>query len=154
MRCAFWQVERPIRTRHPVGLCANAGAANVVIGPTLIGSSGWTTEKYELTSCTVANYELGGTGPTLISPVDGAIVNFSVLGGATAGTYRLRTVKPGESSTSWFFGKEAAAVSVVPNAGVQAYPASLPIKAGETIALTTNETASFAFKEGVGRSSF
>jgi hypothetical protein len=137
-----------------LSFCAPAGAADVVIGPTLIGSSGWTTEECEITSCTIANYELGGTGPALTSPVDGAVVSFSVLGGSTAGTYRLRTVKPGESSTSWFFDKEAAAVPVVPNAGVQAYPASLPIKAGETIALTTNQTASISFKEGVGRSSF
>jgi hypothetical protein len=134
-----------------LSFCATAGAADVVIGPALIGSSGWTTEECEITSCTVANYELGGTGPTLTSPVDGAVVSFSVLGGSTAGTYRLRTVKP-DASTSWFFGKEAAAVPAVPNAGVQAYPASLPIKAGETIALTTNQTASIAFKEGVGRS--
>ncbi len=136
-----------------LSFCAAAGAANLVIGPSLT-STGWTSEVCELTSCTVANYELGGTGPTLTSPVDGAIVRFSVLGGSTPGTYRLRTVKPGESSTSWFFGKEAAAVPAVPNSGVQAYAASLPIRAGETIGLTMNSTASLAFKEGVGRSSF
>jgi IPT/TIG domain/PASTA domain len=136
-----------------LSFCASAGAANFVIGPTLTGT-GWISEKCELASCTVANYELGGTGPTLTSPVDGAVVSFSVLGGSTPGTYRLRTVKPGESSVSWFFGKEAAAVAVVPNPGVQAYPALLPIKAGETIGLSMNETASLAFKEGIGRASF
>ena len=136
-----------------LSFCATAGAANVVIGPSLT-SAGWTSEVCELASCTVANYELGGTGSTLTSPVEGAVVGFSVLGGSTPGTYRLRTVKPGETSVSWFFGKEAAAVPVVPNSGIQAYAASLPIKAGETIGLTMNETASLAFKEGVGRASF
>jgi PASTA domain/IPT/TIG domain len=133
-----------------LSFCGAAGAANVVIGPNLTGS-GWMAEECEIASCTVANYELGGTGPTLTSPVDGAVVSFSVLGGSTPGTYRLRTVKP-DASTSWFFGKEAAAVPAVPNPGIQTYPASLPIKAGETIGLTMNQTASLAFKEGVGRS--
>jgi hypothetical protein len=136
-----------------LSFCATAGAANLVIGPSLTGS-GWRSEECEISSCTVANYELGGTGPTLTSPVDGAVVSFSVLGGSTPGTYRLRTVKPGETSVSWFFGKEATAVAVVPNSGIQAYPVSLPIRAGETIGLTTNQTASLSFKEGVGRSSF
>jgi hypothetical protein len=136
-----------------LSFCASAGAANIVIGPTLTGS-GWATEECEIASCTFANYELGGTGPTLTSPVSGAVVSFSVLGGSTPGTYRLRTVKPGESSVSWFFGKEAPAVSAVPNAGIQAYPASLPIKAGETVALTTSATASLSFQPAVGRSTF
>jgi hypothetical protein len=136
-----------------LSLCGAASAADVVIGPSLT-TGGWSTEECEIASCTVANSELGTTGTTLTSPVDGAVVSFSVLGGVNPGTYRLRTVKPGESPTSWFFGKEAPAVAAIPNAGVQAYPASLPIKAGETIGLSMNSTAALAFKEGVGRSSF
>jgi IPT/TIG domain/PASTA domain len=130
--------------------CATAGAADVTIGPTLSGGE-WVSEECGTGGCTAVNYELGGTGPTLTSPVSGAIVRFSVLGGSTPGTYRLRTVLPTESSVSWFFKKEASAVAVVPSSGVQSYAASLPISAGETVALTMSGTASIGFLEGVGR---
>jgi hypothetical protein len=136
-----------------LSLCGTAEAANVVVGPTLAGP-GWESEECGAPTCTLANYELAGTGPTLTSPVSGAIVRFSVLGGSTAGTYRIRTVRPGETSVSWFFGKEAPPVAAVPNAGVQGYPVSLPITAGETIGLTLSETASAGVMEGVGRSTF
>jgi hypothetical protein len=133
-----------------LSLCANAVAANVTVGPSLTGV-GWESEPCGVTpTCTFANFELGGTGTNLTSPVTGAIVSFNVLGGSTAGTYRLRTVVPGESAVSWFFKKAAATVAAVPNAGVQAYPTSLPINAGETIGLTASETASISFL-GVGK---
>jgi hypothetical protein len=135
-----------------LALCANAGAANVTVGPSLTGA-GWISEPCEFApSCTFANYELGGTGAYLTSPVTGAIVSFKVLGGSTAGTYRLRTVLPGETPVSWFFKKAAATVAAVPNPGVQSYPTSLSISAGETIALTASETASISDLEGVGTS--
>jgi hypothetical protein len=135
-----------------LSICANAGAANVIVGPSLTGA-GWISEPCEFApSCTFANYELGGTGTNLKSPVTGAIVSFNVLGGSTAGTYRLRTVTPGETPVSWFFKKAAATVAAVPNPGVQAYPTSLLINAGETTALTASETASISDLEGVGTS--
>jgi hypothetical protein len=137
-----------------LSFCSAAVAANVTIGPTLTGSGWFSEECTPPGTCTVANYELGGTGPTLTSPVTGAVVGFHVLGGSTAGTYRLRTVRPGESSVSWFFGKEAAPVAAVPDAGVQGYAASLPIKAGESVALTLGSGASITFQEGVGRSTW
>jgi hypothetical protein len=137
-----------------LSLCASAGAANVIVGPSLSGG-GWISEPCEVApTCTFANYELGGTGANLTSPVTGAIVSFNVLGGSTPGTYRIRTVTPGETSVSWFFKKAGATVAAVPNAGVQTYPTSLPINAGETIALTASETASISDLEGVGRSTW
>lgn len=137
-----------------LSLCANAGAANVTVGPSLTGA-GWVSEPCEVApTCTFANYELGGTGTNLTSPVTGAVVSFNVLGGSTPGTYRLRTVTPGETPVSWFFKKVAATVAAVPNAGIQNYPTSLPISAGETIALTASETASISDLEGVGKSTW
>jgi hypothetical protein len=131
-----------------LSLCANAGAANITVGPSLTGP-GWMSEPCGVTpTCTFANYELGGTGANLTSPVTGAIVSFNVLGGSTAGTYRLRTVTPGATIASWFFKQETAPVVAVPNAGVQAYPTSLPISAGETVGLTASETASVSFLGG------
>jgi PASTA domain/IPT/TIG domain len=135
-----------------LSLCANAGAANITVGPSLTGA-GWISEPCEFAPfCTFANYELGGTGSYLTSPVTGVVVSFNVLGGSTPGTYRLRTVTPGATPTSWFFKKAAATVAAVPNPGVQAYPTSLPIDAGETVALTASQTASISDLEGVGTS--
>jgi hypothetical protein len=136
-----------------LSFCANAVAANVIVGPSLTGA-GWESEPCEVVpTCTFANFELGTTGTTVTSPVTGAVVGFNVLGGSTPGTYRLRTVLP-MASVSWFFKKEAAPVQVVPNAGVQNYATTLPISAGETIALTASNGASMGYIEGVGRSTW
>ncbi len=133
-----------------LSLCANAGAANVVVGPNLTGI-GWESFECGAPTCTYVNDELVGTGTNLTSPVTGAIVRFSVIGGSTAGTYRLRTAnRVGISAVEFIFGKLSAPVTAVPNLGVQSYPTSLPITTGQTIGLTTSETASVGFRE-VGR---
>jgi IPT/TIG domain/PASTA domain len=130
-----------------LSLCGSAGAAIVTVGPNLSGI-GWESEECGIaTTCTFANYELGGTGVNVTSPVTGAIVGFNVLGGSTPGTYRLRTLTPGETAVSWFLRNATAPIAATPNAGIQAYAASLPIKAGDTIGLTASPTASVSFME-------
>jgi hypothetical protein len=137
-----------------LAFCAVAGAANVTIGPNLTSGT-WFPEPCDPSpTCTVANYELGTSGTTLTSPVRGAVVGFDVIGGATPGTYRLRTVQPAGAAYSWIFKNEAPAVNVMPNPGVQSYSAALPILAGDTVALTMSNGASISYLEGTGNSSF
>jgi hypothetical protein len=131
-----------------LSLCANAGAANVTVGPSLT-SGEWFWEECEFAACTFVNTNLAGSGPNLTSPVSGAIVGFSVLGGATPGTYRLSTVTP---VTEFVFGfsKRSAPVTAVPSEEVETYATSLPINAGQTIGLSMSEGASVGFLENVG----
>jgi hypothetical protein len=107
--------------------CASAGAAIVTLGPSLSGS--WTSLECEDPICVNSNFALGGTGTYVTSPVSGAVVGFSVVGGGTAGTYRLRTLIPAKESASIaLFRKASAPVAVVPNAGIQSYATLLPIR--------------------------
>jgi hypothetical protein len=137
-----------------LAFCATAGAANVTIGPTLTSGTWYPEACGPSPTCTAANYELGTSGTTLTSPVRGAVVSFSVLGGSTPGTYRLRTVQPLGAPYSWIFKDEDPAVTVVPNAGIQSYGAALPILAGDTVALTMSNGASLSYLEGTGNSSY
>jgi hypothetical protein len=131
-----------------LSLCSAASAANVTVGPSLTGS--WEPFECGALTCTYINDELGGTGANLTSPVTGAVVGFSVVDGSTTGTYRLRTANQVSGNLGFIMRKLSAPVAAIPNAGIQAYATSLPISAGQTIGLTTSETASVGFRE-VGR---
>lgn len=126
-----------------------AGAANVTVGPSLAGE--WESEECGLGACVFAN-DQSGTGVSLASPITGAIVRFSVVGGQTAGTYTLRTLNwLGNSNSAAAFRKLSSPIAAVPAAGVQTYATSLPVTAGETIGLGMSETASVGFRNGIGR---
>jgi len=130
-------------------LCGSALAADVTVGPSL-SSGEWETYECGFGSCIFANTELGGTGPNLTSPVSGTVVRFNILGGLTAGTYTLRSMRLASSPMVAVFGKMSGPVAAVPNPGVQSYATSLPVVAGETIGLGMSETASVGFLEGTG----
>jgi hypothetical protein len=133
-----------------LAFCGSAGAANLTIGPDLTHGE-WVPAECALgPSCTWANFEVGGSVAPLVSPVSGAVVGFSVLGGSTAGSYQLRTVLPGETATSWIFRRVSAEITAVPNAGVQTYAVTMPISAGQSVALTASETASVSGQSGTG----
>jgi hypothetical protein len=132
-----------------LGFCGSAGAANILVGPDF-ESGEWFWEECEFTACTFVNTDLGGSGANVASPVSGAIVNFSVLGGATPGTYRLGTVKKADEFV-FVYAKRSAPVAVVPSEEVETYPVSLPIVAGQTIGLSMSKGASVAFLEKTGR---
>lgn len=131
-----------------LSLCGSASAANVIVGPSLTGN--WEPYACPAASCTYANDELGGTGPYVTSPVTGAIVRFSLVGGETLGQYRLRTMHP-VTSVAFVFSRWSDPVASVPNAGVQSFPTSLPVEAGQAMGLTMSDGTALGFREGVGR---
>lgn len=129
--------------------CGAAGAANVVVGPSLTGS--WTPFNCAIPTCISFNTDLGGTGAYVTSPVSGAVVRFSVVGGSTPGTYKLRSLMSSpQNPVAALFRKASAPVAAVPNAGIQAYSTDLPIAIGEGIGLVWSETASVGFSEPAG----
>jgi hypothetical protein len=125
--------------------CGAAGAAIVTVGPSLGGN--WESEECGISACTFANDDLGGTGPYLVAPDNGVILRWSVVGGETAGTYRLRTMNLGSTDVDYFFQKATASVASVPTAGVQTFATSTPVKAGQAIGLGMSETASVGFRD-------
>jgi hypothetical protein len=132
-----------------LGVSVPAGAANITLGPSLTGS--WESLKCEEPVCVSNNYELGGTGTYTTSPINGAVVGFNVIGGTTAGTYRLRTLLPAkETAAVALFRKASVPVAVTPNAGIQHYAAALSIRTGEAVALSQSEGASLGFAEPAG----
>ncbi|HKZ15698.1 MAG TPA: PASTA domain-containing protein [Solirubrobacterales bacterium] len=133
-----------------LSFCATAGAANVVVGPSLSGA--WESLGCGLPACIAYDTALGGTGTYVTSPISGAVVRFSVVGGSTAGTYKLRSLIPAKEAVpvAALFRKASAPVAVVPSAGIQSYPTLLSIAAGEGVGLVLSETASLGWAERPG----
>ncbi|HVW45815.1 MAG TPA: IPT/TIG domain-containing protein, partial [Solirubrobacterales bacterium] len=117
----------------------------MTVGPSLKGD--WEAAPCARPSCTFVNTELGAGG-SAAAPVSGVIVSFSVVGGSTAGTYRLRTGNQSGGALGFAFERVGAPVSAVADPGVHTYPASLSVKAGQMIGLTATEGTSMAFQAG------
>jgi hypothetical protein len=131
-----------------LALCANAGATNVIVGPSLTGS--WEPEECVAEACTFINAGAGAPEVTVRSPVDGAIVRWSMVGASAASTYRLgTTLQFGE--TDFTFRNWTAPVSPSVTAGVQSFPTHLPVEKGMSIALAMSEEATLGFREGDGQ---
>jgi hypothetical protein len=131
-----------------LSLCASADAAIITVGPGLEGS--WESEECGIEACTFLNSELGGAGANLRSPMNGAIVGFNVVGGSSAGTYRLGTALQ-FAKNGFTFRRWAPPVTVSPTGGVQHYATVLPVEQGMLVALSLSESASLGFREGVGQ---
>jgi hypothetical protein len=125
---------------------ASAQAADVTLGPDLTGT--YTSSSCDV-ACTLANVSLTQPGAQLTSPVSGAVVRWHVIGGSTAGTYRLRTMSQ-TAPSSFLFSGSSELVSSVPSAGIQTFTATMPIAAGQTIGLDMSETASIGLGSGLG----
>ncbi len=125
---------------------ASAQAADVTLGPDLTGT--YLSESCGA-PCTLANTSLTQAGAQLTSPVTGVVVRWNVIGGTTAGSYRLRTMNPG-TPPSFLFTGSTATVSSVPTAGIQTFTATVPIVAGQAIALDMSPSASIGLAAGLG----
>lgn len=132
-----------------LSLCANAVAANVTVGPSLTGV-GWESEECGIEACTYINDVATGEPVGLRSPIDGAIVRASVVGGSTAGTYRVGTALK-FSKFGFTFVRWGKPVASSPTEGVQSFSTAVPVQKGMWISLTMSETASLGFREGVGQ---
>jgi IPT/TIG domain/PASTA domain len=129
-----------------LGLCGPAEAANVTLGPSLSGA--WEAAPCAKPWCTFVNTEASGTGKPLVAPVDGAVVGFSVVGGSTAGSYRIRTASELGDGLEFEFNRLGTPVAAVPNAGIQSYSTLMPVTAGQSIGLGVSKGASMAFSPG------
>jgi hypothetical protein len=125
---------------------ASAQAAVVTVGPDLTGTY---SSSSCAVACTLANATLTQPGAQLTSPVSGVVVRWHVIGGTTAGTYRLRAMSQTSPSVFLFSGSSGP-VNSVPSAGIQTFTATMPITTGQTIGLDMSETASIGLGSGLG----
>lgn len=133
-----------------LAFCASAGAANVLLGPTL--ESPFVAKSCE-EDCTLFNLLVEQRGAELYSPVNGVILRWNLIDGSTPGEYHLRLAYPYEPGALDFVsttpGFQSAAVP-----GVQTFNFADPIaiKRNQGVGLQMSETASVGFAHGIGNS--
>jgi hypothetical protein len=113
---------------------------------TLGNASGTPTENICVASidCTYVPYTNVGN-PTLQVPFDGTVTSFSVNSMSSTGTVRLRVLRPAGSGK--FTGAGTGAPETLA-AGMNTFKASLPVKAGDVLALD-NESSALIFESPV-----
>ena len=115
------------------GLTETAKATVITIGPSLAGP--YESEDFENpseTNATIANTSLPTGEGITSSPVDGAVISWSVIG-AKGGPFKLRVVQANAGGTYTAVGTSAPGVPA--GAGLQTFASALPIKAGQLIGL-------------------
>ncbi|HEX6665627.1 MAG TPA: IPT/TIG domain-containing protein [Solirubrobacterales bacterium] len=114
------------------GVCASAGASPITLGnPTLVtGKYAYGCEKPF--GCTFVSISPPNAGGIVVrSPVDGAIVRWSISASPTTG-YAIRTLRRDGNS---FTGGKASGPVTVTAFGVQEFTSNVPIHAGDLIGL-------------------
>src|SRR5829696_8571312 len=91
---------------------------------------------------TMFNTTLPESGAKLISPVDGAIVRWRMLG-AKGGPFYLRVLRANGSGAYQAVGSSNAATPI--GEGLQTFATSIPVKSGDEIGIDTVAGASYGF---------
>src|SRR3954453_6023531 len=121
-----------------VGIWAVLGAANAQAAVVTVGSPLSAPFPFSgaFGQVTVTNLILPEPGANVTSPVSGTIVSWR-LSGATGGPFRLRVLTPGGGTT--FTGAGTSEPRTPPSTATEAFPTSLPIRAGQQIGLDLSD---------------
>lgn len=92
---------------------------------------------------TIANVALAQSGASVTSPISGTVVRWRMAANYLGGPFALRVLKPDSSGD--FFRYGALSASVSPTAGPQTITTSLPIQAGDLIALEVPSMSAVPF---------
>jgi hypothetical protein len=114
-------------------LTGTATAAVVTVGPQLSGS--FTPKNFGGSSdppATVLNAKLSPSLGVVTSPINGTVVSWSVVQ-AAGGPFKLRIIQPNGGLSVTAVGTSTGATPA--GRGIESFPTSLPIKAGQLIAL-------------------
>ncbi len=112
-------------------LASDAQAATVTVGSPLTGPYASTITCGDPQGCTWANIALAEAGANVTSPVSGAIVRWRIADNYS-GAFRLRVLRPAGSQYTGV----STSVPVEANGTTSVtFPADLPIKAGDLIAV-------------------
>lgn len=110
-----------------LGTATAAQAAPVTVGSPM---SGEVEEGVASESGTFINLAFGEPGARPTSPVTGAIISWHLLNGV--GPFRLRVLHPAGGTS---YTATASSGTVTASGGLQAFPAAVPIQAGDAIGL-------------------
>jgi hypothetical protein len=119
-----------------LGICANADAANIIVGNPLLNSGKFSTGcgKLNPAGCTFLTIELPISAGLVRSPVDGAIVRWSMKGGQPEPGYAIRTVKRA-SGPSKFTSVGTSTPVTLAGQGIETFDAELLVHANDYIGL-------------------
>jgi hypothetical protein len=110
-------------------MVATAQASTVAIGSVL--PAGYASTAFESVQ-TQFNTALPEKGVNLVSPVDGAIVRWRIIG-AEGGPFYLRVLRPNGSGA---YKASGTSTGVIPtDTGLQTFPTNLAVKAGDLIGI-------------------
>ena len=115
------------------GLTATAKATVITVGPSLAGH--YESDDFENpseTNATIVNTSLPADEGIVASPVNGAVISWSVIG-AKGGPFKLRVVQANADGTYTAVGTSAPGVPA--GSGLQTFASTVPIKAGQLIGL-------------------
>jgi hypothetical protein len=124
---------------------ASAPAANLTLGSPLSGT--FNSLRCKPDPCTVAQSALPA-GSTAVSPVNGIIVRWRLLGGNGAFKYKLRVLGP--AAPGFFTGAGTSAPATPETAAVEAFSTALPVHAGQMIGVDLEAEAPLAYRETLG----
>jgi hypothetical protein len=133
-----------------LSFCGAAGAANVTLGPTL-GAGFVGEEEVCEEPCSLVNLAVTQPGARVLSPVNGVILRWSVIGAITGGEYHLRIANR-EGTGTFEFVSTSPGVQSSATAGVQTFSLAtpIPIASGQGIGLELSADASLGFAPNIG----
>jgi IPT/TIG domain/PASTA domain len=133
-----------------LSFCGAAGAANVTLGPTL-GAGFVGEEEVCEEACSLINLAVTQPGARVLSPANGVILRWSVVGGITPGEYHLRIANRVGAGIFQFVSTSPGMQSSA-TAGVQTFNLAtpIPIATGQAIGLELSAGASLGFAERIG----
>jgi len=119
-----------------LGICANASAANIIVGNPLLNSGKFSVGcgKLNPAGCTFLTIGLPISAGLTRSPVDGAIVRWSMKGGQPEPGYAIRTVKRA-SGPSEFTSVGTSTPVTLAGQGIETFDAELLVHANDYIGL-------------------
>lgn len=123
-----------------------AAASPITIGSPLTGEFS-STETHIEGGLTLEQTALPGA--TLRSPVDGLVVAWRAVGLDVQGEYRLRVLRPGADGRTTGVGT-GPLEKMTTASGVDEYPLSLPIHAGDAIGIDINYEGNIGLRETQG----
>ncbi|HVO55606.1 MAG TPA: IPT/TIG domain-containing protein [Solirubrobacterales bacterium] len=124
---------------------ADASAAPIALGEDLATSSFPEVGHCQPNGCTIVQLSLGGPGAPLVSPVNGAIVSWSIAGATATPGYRVQVL----NRNGLTFTAVRASESGTPiGLSVETFPTSVPIAKGQYIGFEMPSTGTLAHRSG------
>jgi len=122
-------------------LAAQVGSAGADTQTITLGSTNGTPSQNICGSgsnCTYVPFHLNLSSPELQVPVDGTVTGFSVNSGSAGNRVELRVLRPAGNGS---YTAESTSPPATLSTGINTFPASLPVRAGDVLGLDNADSA-------------